>query len=291
MMRLLRSLLFTPGNHPRRLGTAFTLNADAVVLDLEDACPVAEKVAARATVVSALQSPRRALGYVRVNALSTEYGYGDLVAVVQHGVDGIMLAKVNASDEIKLADWMISQQERERGLPPGSVDLLPLIETGAGLAAVESIARASKRVRRLAFGAADMTRDLGIEWSREETELLALRTMLVLGSRAAGIEAPIDLAWIAPRDVEGFANSVRSGRVMGFQGKLCIHPDQIQAVNAAFSPTEAQVAKACRVIEVFRDAEVRGVAAVILDGEMIDYALVAQAEQVLARAKRVAGQA
>jgi len=291
MMRLLRSLLFTPGNHPRRVATAFTLNADAVVLDLEDACPVAEKVAARATVVSALQSPRRALGYVRVNALSTEYGYGDLVAVVQHGVDGIMLAKVNASDEIKLADWMISQQERERGLPPGSVDLLPLIETGAGLAAVESIARASKRVRRLAFGAADMTRDLGIEWSREETELLALRTMLVLGSRAAGIEAPIDLAWIAPRDVEGFANSVRSGRVMGFQGKLCIHPDQIQAVNAAFSPTEAQVAKACRVIEVFRDAEVRGVAAVILDGEMIDYALVAQAEQVLARAKRVAGQA
>jgi citrate lyase subunit beta/citryl-CoA lyase len=228
---------------------------------------------------------------VRVNALSTEYGYGDLVAVVQHGVDGIMLAKVSAADEIKLADWMISQQERERGLPSGSVDLLPLIETGAGLAAVESIARASKRVRRLAFGAADMTRDLGIEWSREETELLALRTMLVLGSRAAGIEAPIDLAWIAPRDVEGFANSVRSGRVMGFQGKLCIHPDQIQAVNAAFSPTEAQVAKACRVIEVFRDAEVRGVAAVILDGEMIDYALVAQAEQVLARAKRVAGQA
>jgi len=285
-MRPLRSLLFAPGNHPRRVEKALTLDADAVVLDLEDACPLADKVAARTAVVGALQSPRRASGYVRVNALSTEYGYGDLIAVVQHGVDGLMLTKVNGPDEIKLADWMISQQERERGLPPGSVDLLPLIETGAGLAAAESIGRASKRVRRLAFGAGDMTRDLGIEWSREETELLALRTALVLASRAAGIEPPIDLAWIGTQDAEGFANSVRWGRVLGFQGKLCIHPNQIHAVNAAFSPTEAQVAKARRVIEVFREAEARGSAAIVHEGALIDYAIVAQAEQVLARAAR-----
>jgi len=286
LIRLLRSLLFAPGNHPRRVEKALTLDADAVVLDLEDACPLADKVAARTAVVGALQNPRRASGYVRVNALSTEYGYGDLIAVVQHGVDGVMLTKVNGPDEIKLADWMISQQERERGLPSGSVDLLPLIESGAGLAAAESIGRASKRVRRLAFGAADMTRDLGIEWSREETELLALRTALVLASRAAGIEPPIDLAWIGTQDAEGFANSVRWGRVLGFQGKLCIHPNQIHAVNAAFSPTEAQVAKARRVIEVFREAEARGSAAIVHEGALIDYAIVAQAEQVLARAAR-----
>jgi len=285
-MRLLRSLLFAPGNHPRRVEKALTLDADAVVLDLEDACPLADKVAARTAVVGALQGPRRGSGYVRVNALSTEYGYGDLIAVVQHGVDGVMLTKVNGPDEIKLADWMISQQERERGLPSGSVDLLPLIESGAGLAAAESIGRASKRVRRLAFGAADMTRDLGIEWSREETELLALRTALVLASRAAGIEPPIDLAWIGTQDAEGFANSVRWGRVLGFQGKLCIHPNQIHAVNAAFSPTEAQVAKARRVIEVFREAEARGSAAIVYEGALIDYAIVIQAEQVLARAAR-----
>jgi citrate lyase subunit beta/citryl-CoA lyase len=283
-MRPLRSLLFAPGNHLRRVEKALTLDADAVVLDLEDACPVADKVAARTAVVGALQSPRRASGYVRVNALSTEYGYGDLIAVVQRGVDGIMLTKVNGPDEIKLADWMISQQERERGLPPGSVDLLPLIESGAGLAAAESIGRASKRVRRMAFGAGDMTRDLGIEWSREETELLALRTALVLASRAAGIEPPIDLAWIGTQDAQGFANSVRWGRVLGFQGKLCIHPSQIHAVNAAFSPTEAQVAKARRVIEVFREAEARGSAAIVHEGALIDYAIVLQAEQVLARA-------
>ena len=285
-MRPLRSLLFAPGNHLRRVEKALTLDADAVVLDLEDACPVADKVAARTAVVGALQSPRRASGYVRVNALSTEYGYGDLIAVVQHGVDGVMLTKVNGPDEIKLADWMISQQERERGLPRGSVDLLPLIESGAGLAAAESIGRASKRVRRLAFGAGDMTRDLGIEWSREETELLALRTALVLASRAAGIEPPIDLAWIGTQDAQGFANSVRWGRVLGFQGKLCIHPNQIHAVNAAFSPTEAQVAKARRVIEVFREAEARGSAAIVYEGALIDYAIVIQAEQVLARAAR-----
>ncbi len=287
-MRLLRSLLFTPGNHPRRVEKAVTLDADAVVLDLEDACPVAEKVAARTAVVGALQRPRRASGYVRINALSTEFGYGDLVAVVQHGVDGVMLTKVNSPDDVKLADWMISQQERERGLPAGSVDLLPLIETGAGLAAAEAIGRASKRVRRLAFGAGDMTRDLGIEWTREETELLALRTTLVVASRAAGIEPPIDLAWIVTADAEGFANSVRWGRVLGFQGKLCIHPEQIHAVNTAFSPTQAQVATARRVIEAFREAEASGSAAIVLDGALVDYAIVAQAEQVLARAERIA---
>jgi citrate lyase subunit beta/citryl-CoA lyase len=287
-MRLLRSLLFAPGNHPRRVEKAFTLDADAVVLDLEDACPVAEKVAARTAVVGALQRPRRASGYVRINALSTEFGYGDLVAVVQHGVDGVMLTKVNSPDDVKLADWMISQQERERGLPAGSVDLLPLIETGAGLAAAEAIGRASKRVRRLAFGAGDMTRDLGIEWTREETELLALRTTLVVASRAAGLEPPIDLAWIVTADAEGFANSVRWGRVLGFQGKLCIHPEQIHAVNTAFSPTQAQIATARRVVEAFREAEARGSAAIVLDGALVDYAIVVQAGQVLAHAERIA---
>ena len=286
-MSLLRSMLFAPANHARRVEKALTLDADAVILDLEDACPAAEKVATRAVVVAALQRPRRALAYVRINALSTELGYGDLCAVVQRGVDGVMLTKVDGPDQIKIADWLITQLERERGLAQCSVDLLPLIETGAGLASAEAIARASPRVRRLAFGAGDFTLDMGIRWSREETELVSFRSALLLASRAAGIESPIDLAWIDIEDGDGFANSLRWGSTLGFQGKLCIHPSQVEPINRAFSPSTDDVAKARHVVAAFREAESRGSAAFALDGALVDYAIVFKAERVLERAALV----
>ena len=277
-----------PGNHARRVAKALTLDADAVILDLEDACPIPDKVATRAVVVDALRQPRRARGYVRINALSTEFGYGDLVAVVQREVDGVMLTKVNGPDDVKIADWLMTQLERERGLPQGSVEVLPLIETGSGLANAEAIARAAPRVRRLAFGAGDFTLDLGIRWTREETELVAFRSTLVLASRAAGVEPPIDLAWIDVQDAGGLANSIRWGRTLGFQGKLCIHPDHVGAINEAFSPGEREVEKAQRIVAAFREAESRGSAAFALDGMLIDYAIVHQAERVLAAAAALA---
>lgn len=282
-----RSWLFAPGNHARRVAKALTLDADAVILDLEDACPVAEKVATRAAVAAALKQPRRSLGYVRVNALKTEFCHGDLGAVVTSGVDGVMLTKVDGPDDVRIADWLMTQLERDRGLAAGSVDLVPLIETGAGLASAQAIARAVPRVRRLAFGAGDFTLDLGIRWSRDETELVAFRSALVLASRASGIEPPIDLAWIDTKDAEGFATSVRRGRTLGFQGKLCIHPDQVAAINAAFSPSEAEVAHARRVVAAFREAEAGGSAAFALDGALVDYAILAQAERVLAAAEAI----
>lgn len=287
-MSLFRSLLFVPGNHPRRIEKAFTLSADVVILDLEDACPIAEKVATRPVVVEALQKSRRALGYVRVNALTTEFGYGDLCAVVNRGVDGIMLTKVDGPDQIKIADWLITQLERERGLSLGSIDLLPLIETGAGLAHAEAIARAAPRVKRLAFGAGDFTADLGLRWTREETELLSFRSSLVLASRTAGIEPPIDVAWLNTKDAEGFANSVRWASTLGFQGKLCIHPDHVEPINSAFSPTAEEVARAQRIVDAFREAETRGSAAFALDGALVDYAIVVQAERILRAAARTA---
>ncbi len=284
-------MLFAPGNHARRVAKALTLHADAVILDLEDACPIAEKVATRRVVAAALREPRRGRGYVRVNAMSTEFGYGDLVAVVQPGVDGVMLTKVNGPDEIKIADWLVTQLERERGLSHGAVELLPLIETGAGLTHAEAIARAAPRVKRLAFGAGDFTLDLGLRWTPEETELVAFRSALVLASRAAGVEPPIDLAWINTRDEVGFANSVRWGRTLGFQGKLCIHPDHVLAINAAFSPSEQEIAKAERIVSAFREAEAQGSAAFALDGALVDYAIVFQAQRVLAAAAAIAAAA
>jgi citrate lyase subunit beta/citryl-CoA lyase len=220
--------------------------------------------------------------------MGTEWGYADLVGVVVPGVDGIVLPKLESADEIKAADWMIGALERENGLPPGRVDLLPIIETAAGFTSLETIARAKTRVRRLAFGAGDFTFDLGITWSRDELELLPYRSAFVVISRAAGLEAPVDTVWVDLKDAEGFALSSAHARVLGFQGKLCIHPDQVPVANQTFSPDEQAVAQARRVIEAFNQAEARGLASIQLDGRFIDYPIVFAARRVVAQAEEIA---
>src|SRR5690242_14247411 len=132
----LRSFLFAPGNHPRKLEKVFSLGADAVILDLEDAVATAEKPGTRQTVVGALQRRRGCLGYVRVNAMSTEFCYGDLQAVVRPGLDGIILPKIESAWQLKAVDWLLGELERANGLEVGNIDLMPIIETGAGMAAV-----------------------------------------------------------------------------------------------------------------------------------------------------------
>jgi citrate lyase subunit beta/citryl-CoA lyase len=284
---LYRSFLFAPGNHPRRVEKALTLQADATILDLEDACPIAEKVATRAVVVAAYQRPRKCLGYIRVNAMSTEFGYGDIVAVVGPGVDGLILPKVESADEIKTADWLVLQLERERGLKPGAFDIIPIVETGKGMANVAAIAAAGTRIKRLAFGAGDFTLDMNIEWSRSEAELLPYRSAVVLASRAANIEAPLDTVWADVKDLEGFRDSTRTVRGLGFQGKMCIHPDQVPIVNELFSPSSAEVDWSRRVVDAFREAERAGLASIQLDGKFIDYPIVYRAESILRMHERI----
>jgi citrate lyase subunit beta/citryl-CoA lyase len=281
-MRPLRSLLFAPANHARRSEKALSLDADAVILDLEDACPVAEKIATRQLAAAAMTRPRTGIGYVRVNPLSTEFGYGDIVAVVGPGTDGIVLPKVESAQELATADWLIAQIERDKGLTVGAIDLLPILETGKGVAAVNAIASAGTRAKRLAFGAGDFTLDMDLKWSRDESELMHYRSSLVLASRAHGLEAPLDTVWVNLPDKEGLAASAGRVRGMGFQGKLCIHPDQVAVVNAAFSPSPEQVAWAQRVVDAFKAAEASQSAAIQLDGQFIDYPIVHQAQRVLA---------
>ena len=286
-MSVLRSLLFAPGNHPRRVEKALTLGADAVILDLEDACAVSEKVPTRAVVAEALRRPRTCLGYARVNALSTEFAYGDIVALVQPGLDGLIVPKIESASELRSAEWLVSQLERERGLRPGALDLVPIIETAAGLAAAAEIARAATRVRRLAFGAGDFTLDLDLTWTRDELELLPYRSAIVLASRAAGLEPPLDTVWVDLKDAEGFRASAERVRGLGFQGKLCIHPDQVPVANAAFTPSAPEVARARRIVAAFEDAEAAGSSSIQIDGQFVDYPIVHQARRVLAAIARI----
>src|SRR5262249_54990817 len=155
----LRSFLFAPGNHARRVEKALSLDADAVILDLEDAVASAEKRATRDAVVAVLARPRRPLLYVRVNAADTEFCYGDLTTIVRPGLDGIILPKVESVTGLATVDWLLAQLEREYGLALRSIDLIPIIETGRGLAQIDAILASATRVKRVAFGAGDFTLD------------------------------------------------------------------------------------------------------------------------------------
>ena len=227
----LRSFLFAPGNHKRRVEKALTLDADAVILDLEDAVAIAEKPATRNAVVAAYGEKRTGLLYVRVNAADTEFCYGDFTAIVRAGLDGIILPKVESAATLQTIDWLLSNLERQRGLPQGGIDLIPIIETAKGLRDIDAILGAGTRVKHCAFGAGDFTLDVNMIWSRAESELAYARARVVTASRAAGIEAPLDTVWVDLQDEEGLEASTRTALALGFQGKMCIHPNQIPMVN------------------------------------------------------------
>jgi citrate lyase subunit beta/citryl-CoA lyase len=276
-----RSFLFAPGNHPRRVEKALTLDADAVILDLEDAVAIAEKPATRTAVVAAFAQPRTGLLYVRVNAADTEFCHGDFTAIVRPGLDGIILPKVESAATIQTIDWLLGNFERERGLPAGGIDLIPIVETAKGLTNIEAILGAGTRVKHCAFGAGDFTLDVNMSWSRAESELAYARARVVTASRAAGIEAPLDTVWVDLQDEEGLDASTRLALGMGFQGKMCIHPNQIAVVNRVFTPTNAEIDFAERVVAAFAAAEKAGSAAIQLDGKFIDYPIVYRAQRTL----------
>ena len=239
-----RSLLFAPGNHPRKAEKVFGAGADAAILDLEDAVPLAEKPATRAAVVEALKRPRDGLGYVRVNAFDTEFCQGDLAQVVGPWLDGIVLPKAESAAELQSVDNQVAKLESDQDMEPGAIDIVPIIETAKGLAAVSDIAGCGSRVRRLSFGAVDFAKDMGMRLTLDEWELTPARAAIALASRVARLDAPLDTVWVHYRDKVGLKESAGRVRDLGFQGKFCIHPGQVAVVNEAFTPSGEEVAKA-----------------------------------------------
>jgi citrate lyase subunit beta/citryl-CoA lyase len=224
-----------------------------------------------------------------VNAPSTAFCYGDLVQTVHRKVDGVVLPKVESAADLHAIDWLIWNLERELGVEPGAIDLMPQIETAAGVQRIDRILQARSlrpykgpwRVKRVAFGGADYAHQLGLTVSLDETELADARARVVLASRAAGMENPIDSPWFHFKDSEAFARALERSRRGGFQGRLCVHPDQIAPVNAAYLPSEDELARAERIVTAFREAESRGEAAVQVDGQMVDYPVAHRAEALL----------
>ena len=289
-----RSFLFAPGNVARRVEKALTLQADAVIVDLEDSVAIAEKPATRKLVAAALERARQPRGYVRVNAPSTPFCFGDLHEVLHARVEGVVLPKVESAADLHAIDWMMWNLERERGMAEGSIDLMPQIETAAGVQRIDRVLQARSlrpykgawRVKRVAFGAADYAHELGLSPSVDESELADARARVVLASRAAGLEGPIDSPWFDFKDGAGFARALERSRRAGFQGRLCVHPDQIAAVNAAYTPSAEELARAERIVSAFRQAEARGEAAIQVDGQMVDYPVAYRALALLDRVRK-----
>jgi citrate lyase subunit beta/citryl-CoA lyase len=291
-----RSFLFAPADHVRRAAKALASAADAAILDLEDAVAVSAKVEARAVARGLLDSaprPGGARAFVRVNAFGTEWCFGDIAAVVGPGLDGIVLPKLGDAAELVAVDWALSALERGAGLPPGAVEVMPIVETALAHQRLPELARAAAalngRVKRLAFGAADYALDLGLAWDRDEASVAPIRAAVAVASRAAGLEPPVDTVWVELADREGFRAACARGAAAGFQGKLLIHPDQIEGAHQAYSPSGDEVARARRVVAAFAEAEAQGVASIQVEGRFVDYPVVERARRVVALAERIGG--
>jgi len=267
-----RSLLFAPGHEARKLQKALAAGADAVVADLEDAVPAGEKEAARAAARRVLESTAtRSLVAVRPNAVGTAHWEADLAAVSGLELGALVLPKATP--------------DAVTALGPDGPPVIAIVETALGLRQTYETARLP-RVAALVLGAVDLGAELGLEARADGQEVLYARSQVVIDSGAAGIRSPFDLVHLDIRDDVGLEAEARLARSLGFRGKACIHPAQIEIVNRVFSPTEEEQEHARRVIEAYEHALADGRGVVALDGEMIDLPVVERARRVLAETER-----
>lgn len=286
-----RSLLIMPANRADMLTKAPTYGADALVFDLEDSVPLAEKQKARELAREFIEKHKsNNTIYVRVNALQTGMLRIDLEHVVIDGLNTIRLPKSDSAETIRAVDAMLTELERERGLPQGSIGIQPGLESAKSIWFAYDILTASPRIRAVSCGTAqdgDLQTDLGYIWSAEGNEVLYVRSKVVLVARAAGIDHVVDGTYSKFRDLEGLRICCEAVRKLGYRGKTCIHPGQIETVNRIFTPTEKELDYYRRVIEAFDAAVARNSAATTVDGKLVDYAMAGMARRVLAWAEGI----
>lgn len=285
-----RSMLIVPANVPRFVDKAHQRNADAVVLDLEDSVPTGEKAEARKLVRSLVGQVGRggADVLVRVNN-EPELLWPDMEASVHPGVHAIFVPKVESALQVTALEERVADLEKARGMVPGSVKLSLHIESPKALLRVEEIAGASSRTESMSLGTDDYCLSLGIQPTEEGVELLFTFSMLVIASKAAGIN-PIGIAGRVAdfSNLESFRAAAERGRQLGFTGAYCIHPGQVKILNEVFSPLPERVEHARRAVEAFEEGVKKGRASVSLDGQMVDTPIYKQAKQILELAEAVA---
>jgi citrate lyase subunit beta/citryl-CoA lyase len=283
-MQLLRTLLFVPGLRENMIERARSLSPDAIIFDLEDSVPPDEKLRARQIVREAIpdfRRPGRQI-WVRINSTYSLLAKDDIRWVVVPGLDGVLLPKADSASIVRYADGLIRDQETRAGIEAGKTRVIAAIESAAALLGAAEIGRASGRLIALTLGAEDYTADLGVERTREGPELSYARGVIGVVARALGVLA-LDTAFPILHDIEALVREAQLAKQAGFQGKLLIHPQQIEPVARVFTPSEAEISFARRVIEVYKQAATQGVGAVQVDGAMVDAPVVKRAERLLER--------
>lgn len=279
-----RSLLYVPGSNPRALDKARTLDADGLILDLEDAVAPDAKVAARERVVAAVRAggwgPREVL--VRANAADTPWGADDLAALAGSGADGVVLSKVERPETVQAAEAALAA-----GGAPSNLMLWCMIETPLGVLNAAAIAGSSARLDGLILGTSDLAKDLRAAHEPGRQPLLTALGLCLLAGRAYGL-AVIDGVHLDLEDEAGFAESCRQGAALGFDGKSLIHPKTIAAANAAFAPSTEAVETALRVIAAHAAALAAGQGVTVVDGRLVEALHVSDAERVVAMHRAIA---
>lgn len=280
-MKLRRSMLFMPGNNPGMLQTAVDFGADAIILDLEDAVSLTEKDAARILVREAMKvnDYSSVEVVVRINPLSTPFADEDIGVIARLNPDAILLPKA-VPEDVKIIDEKLSKIEEEEGLEKGSIKIHCLVETTYGVETVYETIKASSRIQAVLLGGEDLAADLAVKRTKSSEEIFYARTKVVNACKALKIDA-IDTPFTDTNDYSGLRADTEKVKGLGFNGKLSINPRQIDTIHEVYSPSEADINYALRVMYAQDEAEKEGLGVFSLDGKMVDLPVINRAKQTL----------
>jgi citrate lyase beta subunit len=285
-IRSRRALLYMPGDDMHKIQKAAVLGADCICMDLEDGVASNRKAQARRTVVDALGSLNFGSSerLVRINPVGSGLEGEDLQAALAGKPDGIVIPKVESSEQIRWVSERIASYEQAGGWPAGRVVIIAIVETARGIVNLQSIAGADQRLRALIFGAEDFVGDIWAVRTAEGREVFYARSAVVVHAAAAGLQA-IDMVYVDFRDLEGLKAEAVQGNQMGFAGKQVIHPAQVVPVQEAFTPGDEEIQQARRLLDAYEQHQTAGQGAFALEGKMVDAPIVKAAERVVARAR------
>jgi citrate lyase subunit beta / citryl-CoA lyase len=278
-----RSLLYVPSNVPRFVDGAHRRGADAVILDLEDSVPESERPAARRTLREAARNVAQggADVVVRINR-PWRQTIADLEAAIWPEVQALAVTKVDSADHVRLIAEVVDELEAERGITPGAIQFLVMVETAAAFFRMPEIAAASPRNAAMTLGGEDFALSVGME--PEPEGLFMPKQQLAIAARAAGLMPLGFIGTVADyKDLDAFRLTVRRSRRLGFLGASVIHPSQVAILNEEFAPGADEVASARKIVAAYAEATAAGRGSIAVDGKMVDVPVVFRAEQLLAR--------
>jgi len=284
--RLRRTRLYVPGNNPAMVFNAGVFGPDSIIFDLEDSVAVNEKDAARLLVRNALLEVDygRSERTVRINGFDTPFFEDDVRTIVAACPDAIVLPKTESAKQVQELADLIAEIEEKNNIPVGTVKIMPIIESAKGVIHSDEIAFAHERVVGISPGGEDLTADLNAIRTKEGTELMYVRQKLIVSAAAAKIQI-WDTVYSNIDDINGLIENTKKIISMGFSGKACIHPKQIEPIHKAFTPTEEEISRAKRIVTQYQVSLNQGVGAIAVDGRMIDVPVYNRALYLLRRAK------